>query len=82
MGMTVVEKILARAAGQPGVWAGEVVEPAASAGDVLKIHADSVLNRTNGRRFAVRPLPPARQAIMKAGGPIANSRRRLLTRQP
>ena len=57
-------------------------EITASAGDVLEIHADSVLNRTTGQRFAVRPLPPARQAIMKAGGLIAYSRRRLLSRQP
>lgn len=56
-------------------------EIAASAGDVLAITADSVLNRTTGQRFAVQPLPMARQVIMKAGGLIAYTRRRLLERQ-
>jgi len=55
-------------------------EIVASAGDVLEITADSVLNKTTGKRFAVRPLPPARQAIMRAGGLIAYTRRRLLAR--
>jgi len=55
---------------------------AASAGDVLEISAGAVFNRTTGQRFAVRALPPARQAIMKAGGLIAYTRGRLLTRQP
>jgi 3-isopropylmalate/(R)-2-methylmalate dehydratase small subunit len=56
-------------------------EIAASAGDVLEINADSVLNRTTGKRFAIQPLPLARQVIMKAGGLIAYTRQRLLVRQ-
>lgn len=50
----------------------------ASSGDVLEINADSVLNRTTGKRFAVQPLPEARQAIMRAGGLIPYTRKRLL----
>ena len=53
----------------------------ASAGDDLEIAADSVLNRTTGRRFPIQPLPEARQAIMKAGGLIPYTRRRLLERR-
>lgn len=50
----------------------------ASAGDELEINTDSILNRTTGRRFAIQPLPEARQAIMKAGGLIPYTRKRLL----
>ncbi len=52
----------------------------ASEGDELEIASDSVLNRSTGRRYAVEPLPPARQAIMDTGGLIAYTRRRLLER--
>jgi hypothetical protein len=47
----------------------------------LEITADSILNMTTGQRFAVQPLPMARQVIMKAGGLIAYTRQRLLVRQ-
>ncbi len=50
----------------------------ASAGDELEISTDSVLNRTTGKRFAIQPLPEARQAIMRAGGLIPYTRKRLL----
>jgi 3-isopropylmalate/(R)-2-methylmalate dehydratase small subunit len=53
-------------------------EIAASEGDELEISADIVFNRTTGCRFPVQALPPAKQAIMAAGGLIPYTRRRLL----
>jgi 3-isopropylmalate/(R)-2-methylmalate dehydratase small subunit len=50
----------------------------ASVGDDLEISAECVLNKTTGKRFEVQPLPAARQAIMRAGGLIAYTRKRLL----
>ncbi len=50
----------------------------ASEGDELEILQEHVHNRTRGERFAVIPLPPARQAVMAAGGLIAYTRKRLL----
>lgn len=50
----------------------------AAEGDELELTADRVLDRTSGGRFAVVPLPPARQAIVDAGGLIAYTRQRLL----
>ena len=47
-------------------------------GDELDIGSDRVTNRTTGRSWAVVPLPPARQAIIDAGGLIACTRSRLL----
>ena len=47
-------------------------------GDELELEAARVVNRTSGRTFAVVPLPPARQAIVDAGGLIAYTRRRIL----
>ena len=55
----------------PGVSANE--------GDELAVGATEVVNLTSGRRFAIRPLPAARQAIIDAGGLIPYTRRRLLT---
>ena len=51
---------------------------AASEGDDLDIEADAIVNRTTGQRFPIVPLPPARQAIIDAGGLIAYARKRLL----
>jgi 3-isopropylmalate/(R)-2-methylmalate dehydratase small subunit len=50
----------------------------ASEGDQLELAADEVVNETTGKRFAVVPLPKARQAIIDAGGLIAYTRKRLL----
>ncbi len=50
----------------------------ASAGDELEVSTDFVFNRTTGKRFAIQPLPEARQAIMRAGGLIPYTRKRLL----
>jgi 3-isopropylmalate/(R)-2-methylmalate dehydratase small subunit len=50
----------------------------AAAGDELAIGVAAVTNLTTEKRYATRPLPPARQAIIEAGGLIAYTRRRLL----
>lgn len=50
----------------------------ASEGDELEFLPDGVVNRTTGRSFPVEPLPPARQAIVDAGGLIPYARRRLM----
>ena len=54
----------------PGIEAAE--------GDELEMDAAEVVNRTRGRRFAVQPLPPARQDVIDAGGLVAYTRARLL----
>ena len=55
----------------------EVPDVAASEGDDLAIGLTELTNLTTGRRFGVRPLPAARQAIMDAGGLIPYTRKRL-----
>jgi 3-isopropylmalate/(R)-2-methylmalate dehydratase small subunit len=52
----------------------------ASEGDELEITENEVLNKNTGKRFAVIPLPRARQAIIDAGGLIAYTRKLLLER--
>ena len=51
-----------------------------SVGDELEITSSEVVNRTTGARYGIEPLPPARQAIIDAGGLISYTRRRLLER--
>ena len=50
----------------------------ASEGDELEIGPDQVVNKTTGKKFAVTPLPKARQAIIDAGGLIAYTRKRVM----
>jgi 3-isopropylmalate/(R)-2-methylmalate dehydratase small subunit len=50
----------------------------ASEGDELTIQGEEMVNSTTGRRCRIVPLPPARQAIVDAGGLISYTRRRLL----
>jgi 3-isopropylmalate/(R)-2-methylmalate dehydratase small subunit len=50
----------------------------AAEGDELEIGADAVINKTIGRTFAVEPLPPARQAIVDAGGLIPYVRMKVM----
>jgi len=50
----------------------------ANEGDELELAPGKVLNRTSGKEFATVPLPPARQAIIDAGGLIAYTRARLV----
>jgi 3-isopropylmalate dehydratase small subunit len=56
----------------------EAPEVAASEGDHLAIGQTELTNLTTGKRFLVRPLPAARQAIIDAGGLIAYTRKRVL----
>jgi 3-isopropylmalate/(R)-2-methylmalate dehydratase small subunit len=49
----------------------------AAEGHELEIHRAEVVNRTTGKRFPIVPLPPARQAIVDAGGLIAYVRQAL-----
>lgn len=50
----------------------------ASEGDELVLKADSIMNRTTGKTYAILPLPKARQVIVDAGGLIPYTRKRLL----
>jgi 3-isopropylmalate/(R)-2-methylmalate dehydratase small subunit len=50
----------------------------AEEGHELALEGDRVVNRTTGAAFPIQPLPPARQAIIDAGGLIPYTRRRLL----
>ena len=58
----------------------EAPDVSAAEGDDIAIGAMEVTNLTSGRRFGVRPLPAARQAIMDAGGLIPYTRERLASR--
>jgi 3-isopropylmalate/(R)-2-methylmalate dehydratase small subunit len=51
---------------------------AASEGDDIVVGETEVENRTTGKKFPVTRLPPARQAIIDAGGLIAYTRKKLL----
>lgn len=50
----------------------------AAEGDELKLMPKSVENVTSGRSFKIEPMPPARQAIIDAGGLIPYTRKLLL----
>ena len=50
-------------------------------GDEIEISGSRLINRASGRHYPIRPLPPARQAIMDAGGLIPYTRQRLLARR-
>jgi len=56
----------------------EVPDLEAKDGDELEIGATEVVNASSGKRFHVVPLPPARQALIDAGGLIAYTRKRLM----
>jgi 3-isopropylmalate/(R)-2-methylmalate dehydratase small subunit len=50
----------------------------ADLGDELEFTAEAVTNVTTGKSYPVEPLPPARQAIVEAGGLIPYVRMRLI----
>ncbi len=52
----------------------------AEEGDDLDIQVDKVTNLTTGKTFDTVRLPPARQAIIDAGGLVPYTRKRLLER--
>lgn len=82
-GMTVVARGFARIFLQNAINLGLRLVPCptieAAEGETLEILPDRVENRTTGRSFPTEPLPPARQAIMDAGGLIPYARARLLS---
>jgi len=49
-----------------------------SEGDDIEITDAEVINKTTGKRFAIQPLPKARQAIVDAGGLIPYAQKRML----
>lgn len=51
----------------------------AEEGDELEFTSGEVINRTSGKRYKVKPLPPARQRIIDAGGLIPYTRQLLLS---
>ena len=63
---------------------GSSREQATSAikGHELEVRDGKVANLTTGKTFAIVPLPPARQAIIDAGGLIPFTRKRLLALSP
>jgi 3-isopropylmalate/(R)-2-methylmalate dehydratase small subunit len=80
--LTVVARGFARIFLQNAINLGlrTVICPAVEAGegDELEILAMEVVNHTAGRRFPIVPLPPARQAIVEAGGLIPYARQLLM----
>ena len=50
----------------------------ASVGDEVVVEGTKVVNKPTGRSWDVVPLPPARQAIIDAGGLIAYTRKRVM----
>jgi len=46
--------------------------------DELEISETEIINKTSGKKFAIEPLPQARQAIIDAGGLIAYTKKKLL----
>jgi 3-isopropylmalate/(R)-2-methylmalate dehydratase small subunit len=50
----------------------------ATVGNEMSISPDKVWNVTSGKKYAVTPLPAARQAIIDAGGLIAYTRKRVM----
>ena len=81
-GLVVVAKGIARIFLQNAVNLGlQLVicpEIQAGEGDELEVGAGQVHNRTTGKSFPVVPLPPARQAIIDAGGLIPFTRKKLM----
>ena len=50
----------------------------ASEGDELEFEDGAVVDVTTGERYAAEPLPPARQAIVDAGGLVPYVRKRVM----
>lgn len=50
----------------------------ANENDELEITDTEITNLTSGKKFAIEPLPKARQAIIDAGGLIAYTRKKLM----
>jgi 3-isopropylmalate/(R)-2-methylmalate dehydratase small subunit len=46
--------------------------------DEIEIKGNKLINKTQGKTFDIDPLPPARQAIIDAGGLIPYTRKKML----
>jgi 3-isopropylmalate/(R)-2-methylmalate dehydratase small subunit len=81
-GLVVVARSVARIFLQNAVNLGLQVivcpECDAQVGDELDVSPERVVNKTTGKSYATVPLPPARRAILEAGGLIEYARRRLV----
>lgn len=53
----------------------------AAEGDELEFTRDAVVNKTSGKSYAIEALPPARQAIVDAGGLIPYVRMKVMEEQ-
>ena len=82
-GLTIVARGFARIFLQNAINLGLPVVAApeieASPGDEIRIQGAVVVNETAGKAYPVVALPPARQAIIDAGGLIPYTRARLLS---
>ncbi len=80
--LTIVAKHIARIFLQNGINLGlqMIICPniEAELGDELELKGDMLVNKTSGKEFKTIPLPPARQAIIDAGGLIPFTRARLM----
>jgi 3-isopropylmalate/(R)-2-methylmalate dehydratase small subunit len=80
--LTVVARSFARIFLQNAINVGlrtiQCPELVAEEGDELEITADAVVSRTRGRKYAITPLPKARQAIVEAGGLVPYVRQRMM----
>jgi 3-isopropylmalate/(R)-2-methylmalate dehydratase small subunit len=80
--LVVVAKSFARIFTQNSVNLGlkllEVPDLEAKEGDDLEVRATEVVNKTTWKKSRIVPLPPARQALIDAGGLIAYTRKRLM----
>jgi 3-isopropylmalate/(R)-2-methylmalate dehydratase small subunit len=78
-GLIIVAKSISRIFLQNGINLGlqMVICPtiAAKEGDDLEVLPGKILNKTSGKEFPTNPLPPARQAIINAGGLIPYTRK-------
>ncbi|HSU57151.1 MAG TPA: 3-isopropylmalate dehydratase [Candidatus Dormibacteraeota bacterium] len=54
----------------------------AAQSDELEVGAETVLNKSSGKRFPIEPLPKSRQAIIDAGGLTAYTRQRVVAVLP
>ena len=52
----------------------------AELGDVVEVVGDKVVNKTKGKEFSTIPLPAARMAIVEAGGLVAYTRKKVITK--
>jgi 3-isopropylmalate/(R)-2-methylmalate dehydratase small subunit len=54
----------------------------AEEGDEVEVLPGKVVNTSTGKEFPTVPLPPARQAIIDAGGLIPFTRKKMLETAP